>query len=288
MRPDPIDPPDLARRLDRVYVVGLVCMAVLIVAFPLYRLGEPRRRAEAREAMARQAVAMGREAFAMHCMACHGPEGRGVGVAPTLAAREFLAGVNDQQLEWLIAGGIPGTTMSAYHIDLGGPFTPQEISRLVRYLRSLEEGAPSVPEWRSGALAPPRVVAARAAPDEAHRERTEREAAHGAEPAGVPLILPPAGDPATLAHGPGSITAEALYAGNCVACHGVQGEGTAVGPRIRPPREGLGDDSVRLLIARGKPGTAMMAFGAEAGGRLSAEQVDGLVRWLRAGGRDRR
>ncbi|MCU0625977.1 MAG: cytochrome c [Gemmatimonadaceae bacterium] len=152
--PEPLDTASDARALDRWYVLGLACMAILVLGFPLYRWGEPSRREAARVAVARENVALGRDAFARHCAACHGDEGRGGRGMPTLAAREFLAATSDRQLHWLIAGGVPGSAMSAWDMDLGGPFTGQEITRLVAYLRSLEATAPSVPGWRSGAPAP--------------------------------------------------------------------------------------------------------------------------------------
>ncbi len=129
-------------------------MALLIVAFPLYRLGEPKRRQEARTAVERESVVIGRDVFSRNCAACHGADGNGGSIAPTLRSREFLSVTSDQQLHWIISGGIPGTPMTAYHVDLGGPFTPQEIGRLVQYLRSLERDAPSVPNWRAGTKGP--------------------------------------------------------------------------------------------------------------------------------------
>ncbi len=128
-------------------------MLALVAAFPLYRLGEPARREGARRAMHAESMSLGREAFSRHCMACHGADGRGGSIAPTLNAREFLRVTSDQQLFWLIAGGVPGTPMTAYSADLGGPFTSQEIDRLVVYLRAMERDAPSVPGWRTGAHA---------------------------------------------------------------------------------------------------------------------------------------
>jgi mono/diheme cytochrome c family protein len=156
--PPPIDAPQDERSLERYLIVGLVLMIGLVVAFPFYRATEPARRARASEALEAERVALGREAYALHCAACHGEAARGGRGMPTLAAREFLGNVSDRQLSWLIAGGIPGTTMSAYDIDLGGPFTAQETDRVVAYLRSLEVDAPSVPGWRAGAAAPVAAV----------------------------------------------------------------------------------------------------------------------------------
>ncbi len=156
--PRPLDTDRDARSLDRYYMVGLACMALLIAGFPLYRMTEPTRRAATRAAMVEENVALGKAAFARHCAACHGDEGRGGRGMPTLAAKEFIGQVSDKQLHWLISGGVPGTAMPAWAMDLGGPFTDQEITHLVAYLRSLEPRAPSVPGWHGGAAAPPPVA----------------------------------------------------------------------------------------------------------------------------------
>ena len=60
----------------------------------------------------------------------------------------FLALVLAVQVSVLIAVGIPGTDMSAYSLDFGGPLTLEQIDALTKYLRSLEEFAPDFPGWR--------------------------------------------------------------------------------------------------------------------------------------------
>jgi mono/diheme cytochrome c family protein len=264
--PRPLDAPEEARSLDRYYLVGLACMLVLIVAFPLYKLGEPARREATRESMHAENVALGRELFAQHCAACHGDEARGGRGFPTLGAREFLESVSDKQLHWLVSGGVPGSAMVAYDLDLGGPFTAQEITRVVSYLRSLEEGAPSVPGWYKGAPAPPRQLAVsptlerdRASPA---LERDSASPADNSEPVQE---------------------AARTFQSNCIACHGARGEGTAIGPAVRPLRAELASrpDSAYALIARGVAGTAMMAFAKERGGVLDATAIRALVEYLR-------
>lgn len=286
--PPPLDTPEDARQLDRYYVVGLLCMAVLIVAFPLYKRSEPERRARTTAVMQAQNIAQGTSMFAQHCAACHGDEARGGRGFPTLGAKEFLASVSDTQLRWLISGGVPGTGMTPYALDLGGPFTDQEITWLVAYIRSLEAGAPSVPDWFKGlTVAPMRTAAAIVAEaTAADRANVEPEALATTELiAGVPSDTTP--DPANrasaLAIGSPQVAVEGIFASRCAMCHGPAGAGSPIAPAVRPLRAALRaeQDSAFHLIARGVPGTAMMAFGVEQGGTLDATAIRALVQWMR-------
>ena len=75
----------------------------------------------------------------------------------------------------------------------------------------------------------------------------------------------------------------ALYAENCVGCHGSEGSpGAAVG-LADPVYLAFADDAtLRSATAEGVPGTAMPAFARSAGGHLTDEQIDILVREMRA------
>jgi mono/diheme cytochrome c family protein len=278
--PRPLDAPEEARSLDRYYMVGLACMLLLIVAFPLYKLGEPARREATRESMHAENVALGRELFAQHCAACHGDEARGGRGFPTLGAREFLESVSDKQLHWLVSGGVPGSAMVAYDLDLGGPFTAQEITRVVSYLRSLEDGAPSVPGWYKGALAPPRQVAVSRATERDSTSPAHDTARTTADVDSLPMVVTPSADVADAA----MRDAERTFQSHCIACHGARGEGAAIGPAIRPLRADLASrpDSAYALISRGVSGTAMMAFARERGGVLEATTIRALVEYLRS------
>lgn len=151
----PERPPDpaLEESTNKWMRWGLVLMVIMVLAFPVYRLTEPDRRADAAEGRLTELAAQGDELFALTCSGCHGQEGRGGATAPTLNAKEFLQSAVDQQIESLIATGVPGSQMSAYSLDFGGPLTQEQIVALATYLRSLEPDAPSVPEWRDGAPA---------------------------------------------------------------------------------------------------------------------------------------
>lgn len=274
-RPEPVAPPSSAspaveRSLDRQLLLGLVFGALLLAGFPLYALREPERLVTAKREQRELYRRLGAEQYAVHCAGCHGAEAGGGGLAPTLAAREFLGSVTDQQLRWLIAGGSPGTTMSSYHIDLGGPFTDQHIEQVVTYLRSLEEGAPSVPQWRDGQPAPIRPVAAVAPPIEAVAEHAEADQAQ-----------PTRRD--TLSAG--------RYATWCSGCHGARGEGVKnFGPAIltKGYLDARADTAILRRIADGVPGTAMMAFVPPRGSLLSAAEARAMVQWMRTQGGARR
>ncbi len=148
-KPAAFEPQWLQRSLDRYYTWGLVFMVILILGFILYGIQEPTLRARAASQQERTYARLGAGLFANNCAACHGHAATG-GSAPTLNARQFLTSTSDQQMHLLIAGGVSGTSMPAWSLDYGGPLTDEQIRQLVTYLRSLEPGAPSVPNWRQG------------------------------------------------------------------------------------------------------------------------------------------
>src|SRR6266851_1463952 len=74
-----------------------------------------------------------------------------------------------------------------------------------------------------------------------------------------------------------------LYQQNCAGCHGVQGKGGAAVGLASPVYLAIADDAtIRRVTAEGVPGTAMPAFAQSAGGLLTAEQVDVVVKGIRA------
>src|SRR5262245_38010627 len=83
-------------------------------------------------------VEKGGELYAKMCAVCHGPAGEGYRAdqAPRIAHPDFLSAVNDAYLRRAIAQGRPGTTMSAWATDRGGPLAPADIDALVALMRS--------------------------------------------------------------------------------------------------------------------------------------------------------
>jgi cytochrome c oxidase cbb3-type subunit III len=73
-----------------------------------------------------------------------------------------------------------------------------------------------------------------------------------------------------------------LYAQNCSGCHGAEGRNGAAIDLADPVYQALvDDDSLRMIITNGYEGTLMPAFGRSAGGMLTAEQVDSIIRGMR-------
>ena len=81
---------------------------------------------------------------------------------------------------------------------------------------------------------------------------------------------------------PGEVIAfDALYARNCAGCHGRDGRLGAARALNDPVYLALAPpERVRQVIAVGVPGTAQPAFALDAGGPLTNQQIDVLVRGM--------
>jgi cytochrome c oxidase cbb3-type subunit III len=75
----------------------------------------------------------GKQLLASNCAACHGIDGKGSERAPNIANGAHMRQLSDAQLEHIIANGIPGTGMPAFH-----SLRDSRIHDLIAYLRSLE------------------------------------------------------------------------------------------------------------------------------------------------------
>lgn len=136
-------------------VFGLVLC--ILVVFQIYILREPAR-IEAVEAEDHSlAIAAGGELFAENCAACHGKSGEG-GLAPALNSQEFLKTTGDEAIFSLTRTGVPGSIMPAWGQNFGGPFTDEQVSQLVAFIRDWEPTAPepnpadTAPDPARGAL----------------------------------------------------------------------------------------------------------------------------------------
>ena len=138
---------DMERSTNRVMLWGGVLMLLMALVFPFYRWFEPEARAEAREAQVESLVEQGSSIWELNCASCHGLDGEG-GLGPALNSMQFLQSATDEQIQGLVAVGVPGTQMSAYSLDFGGPLTTEQIKAVTTFIRSWEPDAPDRPDWR--------------------------------------------------------------------------------------------------------------------------------------------
>ncbi len=74
-----------------------------------------------------------------------------------------------------------------------------------------------------------------------------------------------------------------LYSSNCAGCHGSEGKGGAAIGLADPVYLAIADDAtIRRVVSDGISGTAMPAFARQSGGMLTKEQVDVIVKGIRA------
>lgn len=74
-----------------------------------------------------------------------------------------------------------------------------------------------------------------------------------------------------------------LYGENCAGCHGKDGQGGAATNLANPEYQGLVDDAtLHEVIAKGEKGTLMPGFSTESGGELTEQQIDALIKEMRA------
>ncbi len=121
-------------------------------------------------------AARGGEHYAKYCALCHGDAGEGYRAddAPALRNATFLALGTDAFLEHAVLRGRPGTTMSPWASDRGGPLDAAGARSIVLYLRGLTPHTPADPsglEVRGDPAAGAPVYAARCA--ECHGARGE-------------------------------------------------------------------------------------------------------------------
>ena len=126
---------------------GFVIMVLMVAIFPVYRFFEPANREADRAAQLDYLADQGQGIYTVNCASCHGVQGEG-GIAPALNSEQFLSAAEDEQITSLIAVGVPGSQMSAYSLDFGGPLTSEQIEAVTTFIRRWEEDAPDVPNWR--------------------------------------------------------------------------------------------------------------------------------------------
>ncbi len=152
------------KKLDRTLGAGLVLLAMISIAVPLYWLYEPARQDGAVKRFQDESIAYGEEIYSVKakCADCHGPEGVGGAKATPLlnASGAFIADVSWQapalntvlfrytkdEVKFILNYGRPYSPMPAWGAPGGGPLTDQQLDNVIAYLASIQLPAD---EWKA-------------------------------------------------------------------------------------------------------------------------------------------
>lgn len=159
-------------RLERVQLIGLLFLAVITVALPLYWILEPGRQAGAEFGYEKRFAKWGSELFAptadggFNCAGCHGGMTATGGVAAASvtdpktgevkavswkapALNTVLYRFSEDEIRFILNYGRPFSPMSAWGTVGGGPLNDQSITTLIDYLKSIQIPQENCVETRS-------------------------------------------------------------------------------------------------------------------------------------------
>jgi mono/diheme cytochrome c family protein len=228
-------------------LVGILATAMIALGLLLYAIEEPQRIANAAEQQIQVDLEEAMTLYAENCSVCHGLAGEGIGSTPSLDS-DALRTSDGASIDKIISRGLFNTAMPAWNKTDGGPLSDYQISELVALIQ--------LGDWQATRN---RVVNLGLAPR-------------------VPFIADP--DPIILQQVAGLPDGEILvraiqtYAGECVACHGEDGLGTALAPALNDPAvRAKSTDEIQRSILNGVAGTLMAPWN----NTLSSDQVSDLV-----------
>jgi cbb3-type cytochrome c oxidase subunit III len=121
--------------------IALGLTLAIFASFQVYALREPTRIADDTKREQLIMITEGRTLYDENCSLCHGEEGEGVD-GPALNDSNLLSSTADPTLFSVISSGVPNTEMPAWSQQHGGPFTDQQISQMVAFIRDWEANAP--------------------------------------------------------------------------------------------------------------------------------------------------
>lgn len=155
---------------------------------------------------------------------------------------ELFPGIRaDATLEQIISEGISGSVMPAWASENGGPLSGQDIADIAAYVIDAFGG--------TAPIAPAPTIQA----------------------PNIPPLPDISGDPSQGA---------VVYQVNCIACHGDRGQGRFGKPLAKNWPGNQPDVYIRQVVGEGISGTVMPAWGSEAGGPLSVEDLDNVTAYV--------
>lgn len=293
-------------RLERVQLLGVVMLALIVIALPLYWVLEPSRQAGAQEGWDKRFASWGSQLFAptaeggFNCAGCHGGMGAVGGEAPftvTDPVTQEVQAVNwkapalntafyrfdESEIRFILNYGRPFSPMSPWGLVGGGPMNTQQIDNLIAYIKSIQ-----IPRENCGEGEDPLVCDA------------------GSLPADIQADIQAAAEKA-VADGEAETLGEALFnlplasgAYSCARCHtlgwsydqpGVSGQG-AYGWNLTGGSVNAhfaNEDQLIAFIENGSEFGKLYGLNAQGSGRmpgfgsmLTDEQIQAIVDYVRS------
>ena len=231
--------------------LAILGASLLAIALGVYILIEPQRMTQAAVDLVNTQVVDGQIIYAENCAVCHNAAGEGIGANPALNT-DGLKLMDYDTLYKTIARGRYNTAMPAWSVTDGGPLNDAAINALIVMIQN--------GDWRETQIVVADMGLAPRVPLSVTVPITTLEAI---------AALP---DGAVLAKG------IELYAANCIACHGANGEGSPLAPALNDPviRAERTADQLIKTIGLGSPGTVMAGWNQ----RLSTEEIAALATFI--------
>ena len=148
-------------RLERMQLLGLLLLALIVIALPLYWVLEPDRQAGAREGLQERLAGWGEGLFqttanhGFNCAGCHGGM-NAVGGSASYTLTDPATGevksvtwlapalntvfyrFSEDEIRYILTYGRPGSPMPAWGLAGGGPMNDQQIQTLIEYLKTIQ------------------------------------------------------------------------------------------------------------------------------------------------------
>jgi cbb3-type cytochrome c oxidase subunit III len=126
--------------MQQKILIGFILTFIIVIFVPVYWAMEPGRQEAARIRQQTEAVERGAATYSSVCANCHGAQGEGM-VGPALKGTSL----DDDALAKIIVRGIPGTAMTAWGDEDGGPLKSHQIDDLVNFIKHWESAPPPKP-----------------------------------------------------------------------------------------------------------------------------------------------
>ncbi|HFC08788.1 MAG TPA: c-type cytochrome [Chloroflexi bacterium] len=215
-------------------LLGIGAAFFLAGALWWYQSTEPQRLEAAQQAVLARQLDDAMTIYAENCVVCHGIRGEGIGATPALD-RPDLREADPDSLHKIISRGLYNTAMPAWNMEDGGPLSDYQITELVQLIR--------YGDWQA---VQDRVVNLGLAPTVPFTSEPDAKILTAVE------ALP---DGDLLAQG------IQVYARECVACHGPDGQGTNLAPALNTPQvRATAPETLERTIRYGVRGTLMAGW----------------------------